>query len=35
MDNVVSPNASPEMLNAPQAFALYPDALLVPRDTLD
>jgi hypothetical protein len=34
MDNIVSPNYSPEMLNAPQAFALYPNALLVPEDAL-
>jgi hypothetical protein len=35
LDNLVTPNSSVEMLNAPQAFALSPDALLVPQDALD
>jgi hypothetical protein len=32
LDNLVAPNSSIEMLNAPQAFSLYPDSLLVPDD---
>jgi hypothetical protein len=35
LDNLVTPNHSVEMLNAPQAFALSPDALLVPKDALE
>jgi hypothetical protein len=34
LDNLVTPNYTVEMLNAPQAFALSPDALLVPQDAL-
>ena len=34
LDNIVAPNQTIEMLNAPQTFSLYPNTLLVPQDAL-
>ena len=34
LDNLVSPNESIHMLNAPQSFSLYPSTLLVPQYAL-
>lgn len=34
MENVIAPNYSIQLLNAPNAFAFFPDTLLVPSDAL-